>query len=396
MKKSILYLSNATAPGLFRRLFQEGKIKTGHQMQKFNGMLMEGLAEHFDVTAVSPLPYAADSGPMERITEESGGVKYVALANTPGPLHKVMNLARLWVECCRVIRERRPDYILCDAIARSPCKVSIWLGRLFRVPTVGIVTDLPGMLSVENTKPLKNIRDMRKFDGYILLTQQMNSVVNPKGKPYMVMEGLCPDRLPVLRKKAEKRIVLYTGALWKKDAGLEYLTEGFLKAGIPNCELRFYGSGELVPWLREVERQNPTVRYMGSTTGDVIEREQAEAALLVNPRPSGEEFCRYSFPSKTMEYMASGTPVLMTRLPGVPEEYFPYVYLISREDSEGAAQALKAVLSQDGKTLASFGAKAREFVSREKNASRQTGRVAEFLEGRFAEKQHPIQRGRQL
>ncbi len=27
-----------------------------------------------------------------------------------------------------------------------------------------------------------------------------------------------------------------------------------MKAGIPNCELRFYGSGELVPWLRELGR----------------------------------------------------------------------------------------------------------------------------------------------
>lgn len=375
-----MYLSNATEPEIFRRLFQSGKIKTGYQMQKFNGMLMRGLAERYDVTAISPLPYAADSGSMERITEKSEGIAYVALANTPGHLHKIMNLLRLTKECSRVVKNRRPDYILCDAIARSPCKISILLGRLFHIPTVGIVTDLPGMLSVENSKPLKNIRDMQKFDGYILLTQQMDPVVNPKGKPYMVMEGLCPDILPPLRKKAEKRIVLYTGSLWKKDAGIEYLTEGFLKAAIPDCELWFYGNGELVPWLREVERENASVRYMGCTTGDVIERVQAEAALLVNPRPSGEEFCRYSFPSKTTEYMASGTPVLMTRLPGVPEAYFSYVYVISQENPEGACQALKAVLGQDDEVLAAFGAKAREFVSQEKNTSRQTGRVAEFLE----------------
>lgn len=379
MIKSVLYLSNATQPELFRSLVQAGKIKTGYQMQKFNGMLMRGLAYRFDVTAVSPLPYAADSGPMERITTESDGVKYLVLANTPGRLHKMMNLLRLMKECCRVIRNRRPDYILCDAIARSPCVISVLTGRIFRIPVVGIVTDLPGMLRAENSKPLRNIREMQKFDGYILLTEQMNPVVNPKEKPYMVMEGLCPDRLPDIRKKAEKRIILYTGSLWKKDAGIEYLTEGFLKAGIPDCELRFYGSGELVPWLQEVERENPSVRYMGCTTGDVIEREQAEAALLVNPRPSAEEFCRYSFPSKTMEYMASGTPVLMTRLPGVPEEYYSCVYTISREDPEGAAQALEAVLSQSDAALTAFGAKAREFVSREKNASRQTGRVAEFL-----------------
>ena len=58
---------------------------------------------------------------------------------------------------------------------------------------------------------------------------------------------------------------------------------------------------------------------MGCVTNDEIVRLQCEATLLVNPRPSDKEFCKYSFPSKTIEYMASGTPVLMTKLPGVPD-----------------------------------------------------------------------------
>ena len=52
---------------------------------------------------------------------------------------------------------------------------------------------------------------------------------------------------------------------------------------------------------------------------DVLEL-QSKATILVNPRQPVGDFTKYSFPSKTIEYMASGTPLLMYKLPGIPEE----------------------------------------------------------------------------
>ena len=59
------------------------------------------------------------------------------------------------------------------------------------------------------------------------------------------------------------------------------------------------------------------------------------ATLLINPRFSNEEYTKYSFPSKNMEYMASGTPILTTKLPGMPKEYYEYIYLFEEESIEG-------------------------------------------------------------
>ena len=94
---------------------------------------------------------------------------------------------------------------------------------------------------------------------------------------------------------------------------------------------------------------------------EIVEKEQC-ASLLVNPRPTHEEYVKYSFPSKTMEYMASGTPVLTTRLPGMPEEYAPYVFFIEEESVDGVAQALKQVLALSDEALFANGSEAREFV----------------------------------
>ena len=49
----------------------------------------------------------------------------------------------------------------------------------------------------------------------------------------------------------------------------------------------------------------------------------------VNPRPGAADFTRYSFPSKTLEYLDAGKPVLAYRNDGIPPEYDEHLLYIS-------------------------------------------------------------------
>ena len=71
---------------------------------------------------------------------------------------------------------------------------------------------------------------------------------------------------------------------------------------------------------------------------------QQQATLLVNPRKGHEEYTKYSFPSKTMEYMASGTPTIMYKLPGLPIEYEEYLVLLPDNSQETLTAILKQCL----------------------------------------------------
>ena len=71
---------------------------------------------------------------------------------------------------------------------------------------------------------------------------------------------------------------------------------------------------------------------------------QHKATILVNPRTSEGEFTKYSFPSKTMEYLLAGKSVVINRIPGIPEEYFNYVYTPKDESIEALAECLTNVL----------------------------------------------------
>ena len=373
----ILYLSNATHYSVYNEYFKQGKINGGYQMQKFNSCMIKSLSSQEGVIAVSPLPY--NNVKAERFEREIDGVKYIAIKNTTGKLHKILNVLNLIKEGKKIIKNKKPTAIICDEIAISPRLACKYLGKKYNIQTIGIITDFPGMLSVNEKDRLKGIKSMQKFDKYILLTEQMNSIVNPCNKSYVVIEGVCDSTLPMLYPKNDKKIIMYTGSLWENNAGIEYLVKGFLKANIENAELHFYGTGKLVDWLKEIEKKNQNVKYKGCVTNDEIVKLQTEATLLVNPRPSNEEFCKYSFPSKTIEYMLSGTPVLMTKLPGVPKEYFNYVYMIDKEDADGVCNALKEIFSKSEEELKEFGLQARNFIWKNKNPNKQGEKIVKIL-----------------
>ena len=77
--------------------------------------------------------------------------------------------------------------------------------------------------------------------------------------------------------------------------------------------------------------------------------------------------------------MASGTPLLTTKLPGMPKEYYPYVYLFEKETIDGYARILKEVLSIETEMLEDRGEKGKKFVMQNKNNVYQAKRVLEFI-----------------
>ena len=131
--------------------------------------------------------------------------------------------------------------------------------------------------------------------------------------------------------------------------------------------------------LQQIAAEDDRVFYGGMLLNTQIVEKEQEATLLVNPRPTGEEYVKYSFPSKTMEYMASGTPVLTTVLPGMPKEYHPYVFLLEDESEDGIAAKLKEVLEQSEEDLFRKGCEAREFVLKEKNNVIQAKKILDML-----------------
>jgi glycosyltransferase involved in cell wall biosynthesis len=124
---------------------------------------------------------------------------------------------------------------------------------------------------------------------------------------------------------------------------------------------------------------DPRILYFGVVNNSTVVKRLEEALVLINPRPTTEEFTKFSFPSKNMEYMVSGTPLLTTKLPGMPVEYNEYVYLFEDESITGISKTLNFLLSKKDEELRSFGNKAKQFVLSKKSNVMQAKKIIVFL-----------------
>ena len=65
--------------------------------------------------------------------------------------------------------------------------------------------------------------------------------------------------------------------------------------------------------------------------------------------------------------MVSGTPLLTTRLPGIPKEYFEYVYSIENESETEMSKKIEEILNINNEDLHRKGILAKQFVLGKKN-----------------------------
>lgn len=386
----VIYASCLMSERKMQKTFHNATAYGGFQVQKFHRLLVEGFKlNNCKVTALTILPVTR-SNTKKKIyleeTEKNNGIiyHYPMVINLPVIKHIFAIIASMF-SFISIAKKNKDVVLIADCLNKSVALGSALGARIMKVPSVGIVTDLPDMLL--GKKDRINNWIVRLYDQYILLTEQMNDYIianiTYKQKPYIIVEGLVDINMGKKsiseQKKYSKKVCMYAGILDRKY-GVEMLVKGFDKANIPDSELHIYGDGEYKDELLEICKKNSNIKYFGLKPNSYIVKEQQKATLLVNPRPSNEEFTKYSFPSKNMEYMVSGTAALMARLPGIPEEYLEYVYILEDESIDGMAGKLTNILGLAEEKLVKKGKRAREYVLKEKNNMIQAKKVIDFLE----------------
>lgn len=380
------YASSAMAEEDFVLLFEKSLNPPGQQAQKFNRLMLQGLAENnVSVRAVTARPVTGTNCKKKYLTSQNVQRKkvryhYCSVLNVRG-------IKIIWqiITSFFTILRGNCDAVVVDVLNASVAYGAVMAAHVRRRPCVGIITDLPElMVTGTNQKHAKMVRKIiKKCTAYVLLTEAMNDSVNLTNKPYVIVEALCDSTVsPLINKKKENKwpkICMYAGLL---DAryGVKDMVEGFVLADMKEVELHIYGNGSYSDELKKIAQEHSNVIYHGIAMNNEVVRAEMEADLLINPRPTHEEFTKYSFPSKNMEYMVSGTPVLTTDLPGMPEDYKSYVYLIEKEDSTGIAKALKKVFSLEENVRDKRGKDAQQYVLQYKNNIAQSKKVLHLIE----------------
>lgn len=256
------------------------------------------------------------------------------------------------------------------------------------IKVIYIIPDLPMYMNV--TKVQKSLvyrtrkkieeflfhRSLKNVDGYVLLTDGMKEWFTTDIN-YTVVEGMATiDNTIDVDDIKKKKQILYAGGI-KREYGVIDLVSAFSQIDDPEWELVIYGDGTDMESVCEYAKKDMRIKIMGSAPNAVVMKHQREAALLINPRKN-QEMAKYSFPSKTLEYMLSGTPMLGYKLAGIPEEYYDNMFVI--QDSEnGMEEALRKAMNLPEAERIKMGEKAKQFVVKEKNPEKQCKKILELI-----------------
>lgn len=201
------------------------------------------------------------------------------------------------------------------------------------------------------------------FDCFCLVSVHQSEKVNKSKKQEVVIEAIADkvENIYLPTNNVKKRIV-YTGSL-NKQFGIMNLVNAV--KDMEDVELVLCGSGDA---LSEIESlSDEKVKYLGVLSHEQVRKVQLKADILVNPRTNEGEYTKYSFPSKTMEYLSTGRPVVCYKLDGIPDEYDDYLIYPKEETIEALRESLGEVIKLSDGDLADIFVKNTSFLRENKN-----------------------------
>lgn len=170
-----------------------------------------------------------------------------------------------------------------------------------------------------------------------------------------------PTGLPV---PATRRTILYAGAR-SRAGGVDRLIAAMALLRTPDVQLVMTGQGKGYDLtIKRVTAESDQITDLGMVTEGELERLALSADVLVNPRPIGSDDSCMNFPSKVLDYMSYGRPIVSTRAPGLGPAFDDLLVFSEGDEPWQLAKAIDRVLAWSPAERTHFAERCRSFAER--------------------------------
>lgn len=366
-----IFILSVAVPEEFNR-----NNRLGIQGQLFLNRLILGIKENFNGN-VYPLSFF--NNPKRDNKSEKYNDAYSIIYN-----QKSIKAIKEGVLLFKKLNKNKDAILIVDGLNFKCILTSLLIKLLYKTKSIIVLTDIPRFIFPNSIKGklISSLNEflIRKTDGFIFLTEEMNDLINRHNKPNIVIEGFVDQNIinNNINTSPQSNIIMYAGGV-KKIYGIENLVQAFIKLNTKKYELHIYGNGDYTNDIIKLSTQYPNIKYKGLVSNSEIIELERKAYILINPRPTSDLYTIYSFPSKTIEYMASGTPFLTTKLKCIPEEYNQYLNYIDGEDVESIFQSLDQILKIPYTTLKEKAIAGKEFIENNKTNTIACRKIVELI-----------------
>lgn len=295
-----------------------------------------------------------------------------------------------------ILNEQKEKYLISYSLTTYSLKAMKYAKKKSStIKTCIIVPDIPQftymntnnlLIKIKNKIALNllnnKIKKSSKYvDTYCFFSEHMQEKIN--AKHFCVFEGLATEgfsNIAAKRDYSEKeKVILYAGGL-HANYGVDLLLNAFTSLKNPNYRLILCGKGSLEEKIIKQSSKDHRINFVGEIDRlDLLSLEKG-ADLLINPRIDCGIFTRYSFPSKNLEYLSSGTPLIAYKLEGIPSEYDKYINYFNEPTAESLAVKIVDILENNNISAINTAANAALFVTTQKNASLQSKKIIEAMD----------------
>lgn len=222
-------------------------------------------------------------------------------------------------------------------------------------------------------------RAIPRADGLLVCNRAIIEDFAP-GHSHVLIEGGVRESLigPAPSPSEGEFRVVFAGQLSELN-GVRLLLDAMALADDLDVRVTVMGGGQLEEMVRYVAKRDPRIEFLGLVDHDRVMQEYARADLLVNLRQTANQTHRYVFPSKVVECLATGVPLLSTRTGHMESEFGSFVFLLDEQTPESLAAKIAEIKAMSREDRTTFGLNAQRYVMREKTWEAQVKKIESYL-----------------
>ena len=328
---------------------------------------------------------------LPRTEELASGLRVRSLAHLNLGFFKIATLGvtSAWAALCWGLRNRGKRRVVVSYNLNAPpaylvgpvCRL---LGMKF-VPFVGDVY-VPGEVVADSwlrrAEFAAQRRCLPRADGLIVCNRAIVDDFAP-GRGHVLVEGGVDEefveRFEVLAEKGREFRIVFAGQLSRLN-GVELLVRAMRHVQRDDVRVTVMGGGPLESLVREAAADDARIEFLGLVPHETVMERYAAADLLVNLRSTQNSTHRYVFPSKVVECLATGVPLLSTRTGHMESEFGEFVFLLDKETPEALAAKIEEIAVMRSEDRESLGRSAQRHVLRHKTWSAHMAKIRDYIE----------------
>lgn len=283
----------------------------------------------------------------------------------------------------------RPRVMFCYNLGVPPC--SYLAARLTGTKIVSILYDA-GQLASLHTRLIYRLREtllgwmfawtVKRLDGRAVITEAVAADFAP-GRHFLLVDGgveAVPEE-PHWEPAPDGSVVFFfAGTLWETN-GVSLMLEAMERMHDSRVRLWIAGDGARKAQVEAAAARDPRIVYLGKLSPAELHEAYRKADVLLNTRvTSGVHASPYLFPSKLLECLATGKPVISTAVAHARRDYGAICRILDAETPAALAAAMTELAGLPAAERRRCGDAARAFMLANRTWQVQGARLARYVE----------------